>query len=362
MREEGGEPGGSGSDPGRGLPEVPSGFRRQEGERPGKKEPLAQVTERGDAPQQGDVPPARRRGESEAGFFPQGDEPGVSATGTAALPAAQREGEPAAHHPPQAAAPEVTAGALPSAVPPAQRRQDDRSYRPDRPLEGAPAGTAQSALSPAKLTQEPGLLQGGEPAAQEVEAATEPPRLPLAQRTKQAALPTPPATQAPTALLPTTAVAPVPSAPAAVSEVAPVGSALRKQEPEPPQVDEEPFVLKGQGPAPAAEGRIVLTGVTIDKNGLSLFTSGKVSDFRMITLVEPYSLVIDLVGAVNGVGLDKAPVEKFDLSHVRFRAFPEYLQITLDAEREEIIPYRSFKTDDGLRIDIKPRSSHHIGP
>ncbi|QWV96335.1 OmpA family protein [Geomonas nitrogeniifigens] len=327
------------------------------------KKPVALVPAQGNVAN-GDVPPAQRQGEPEARFFPQAADPGVTASGSALLPAAQRKGEETARYFPNAAAPELKEGAVPPPLPAAKRIQEPPAAYPDQPPEpGQVTARVAPALPAAQLPpQAVPLVEGAQPAP-ELKAAKEPPELPPAQLSKQAALPTPdtPATSAPTAL-PSIAAAPAALPLAAVSEAASVASALRKQEPEPVAPDEAPFELKATTPTPVPDGRIALTGITIDKDGLSLYTSGKVNEFNLITMVEPFSLVIDLYGAVNGIGLPKAPVEKFDLTTVRFREFPDHLQITLDAGREEIIPYRSFKTDTGLRINIKPRSSHHIGP
>ncbi|QWV92315.1 OmpA family protein [Geomonas oryzisoli] len=327
------------------------------------KKPVALVPTQGNVAN-GDVPPAQRQGEPEARFFPQAADPGVTASGSALLPAAQRKGEETARYFPNAAAPEVQEGAVPPPLPAAKRVQAPAAGSAgEPPAPGALAVKAAPALPAAQLPPPVAPRAEGAQPAPDVEAAKEPSPLPAAQRSKQAAqlIPDTPATAAPTALSPTTA-APAALTPAAVSEAASVASALRKQEPEAPAPDEAPFELKAATPTPVPDGRIALTGITIDKDGLSLYTSGKVNEFSLITMVEPYSLVIDLYGAVNGIGLPKAPVEKFDLTNVRFKEFPDHLQITLDAGREEIIPYRSFKTDTGLRINIKPRSSHHIGP
>ncbi|WP_224963058.1 OmpA family protein [Geomonas subterranea] len=330
---------------------------------PGKK-PVALVPAQGNVAVQGDVPPAQRQGEPEARIFPQGAGPGASASGSALLPAAQRKGEEVSRYFPAAAAPELKEGAVPPPLPEARRVQEppvayrDQAVPPPPVTVAAPGALPAGELSP----QAAPLAEGAQPAPLLTSSAPPPP-LPGAQRIKQAALPIPdtPVTSAPTAL-PSTAAAPAVPPLAAVPDAVPVASALRKQEPEAPAPDEAPFVLKAATPTPVPDGRIALTGITIDKDGLSLFTSGKVNEFSLITMVEPFSLVIDLYGAVNGIGLPKAPVEKFDLTNVRFREFPDHLQITLDAGREEIIPYRSYRTDTGLRINIKPRSSHHIGP
>ncbi len=327
------------------------------------KKPLALVPAQGNVANS-DVAPAQRQGEPEARFFPQAADPGVTASGSALLPAAQRKGEEEPRYFPQAAAAEVKEGAVSPPLPPAKRQAPDMAAYPDQPpQQSVPAVPVPGSVPAAQMVPSPGpLVDGAAPAAMIAKAPT-PPELPAAQRMKQAALPTPdtPATAAPNAL-PAPSVAPAAPEQAAATEAASVASALRKQEPEAPAPDEAPFVLKATTPTPVPDGRIALTGITIDKDGLSLYTSGKVSEFSLITMVEPFSLVIDLYGAVNGIGLPKAPVEKFDLTNVRFREFPDHLQITLDAGREEIIPYRSFKTDTGLRINIKPRSSHHIGP
>lgn len=282
------------------------------------------------------------------------------------VPFAQRKTEPSASYLPRGPAPGQGGGAAePSPLPSAQRKQDSS---PGYPVAGALAeegGAAQETPSVplAQRRQEAlaGYLPGGT-AAEQGSAAPEPPSVPLAQRMPQPLpLSSTPPPVAP-GVTPPPSSAPPAAALAAATDVPPLSSALRKQEPEPVAPDEEPFVLNAQGRPAGTPGKIALTGITIDKNGFSIFTDGRVSDFRMITQVEPYSLVIDIPGAVNGMGMLQAPVDKFDLLDVRFREFPDYLQITVNAGREQIIPYRSAKTDTGLRINIKPRSSHYIGP
>lgn len=327
------------------------------------KKPVALVPAQGNVAN-ADVAPAQRQGEPEARFFPQAADPAVTASGSALLPAAQRKGEEESRYFPQAAAADVKEGAAPPPLPPAKRQPAiPAAYPGEPPQQGAAAVPAPGGIPAAQLVPPPGPLAGGAAPPPRVATAPTPPELPAAQRMKQAQQPIPatPATAAPSAL-PVPSAAPAAPEQAAAAEAASVAAALRKQEPEAPAPDEAPFVLKATTPTPVPDGSIALTGITIDKDGLSLYTSGKVNEFSLITMVEPFSLVIDLYGAVNGIGLPKAAVEKFDLTDVRFREFPDHLQITLDAGREEIIPYRSFKTDTGLRINIKPRSSHHIGP
>ena len=133
-----------------------------------------------------------------------------------------------------------------------------------------------------------------------------------------------------------------------------------KKAPAPLPVEEEPFSLQAERPLKAPAGKIILTGVTIDKNGVDMTTSGTVKKFNIFTLTQPSRLVIDVYGAVNGLDVSRAVVNRFGLQSVRFGHHPDYLRIVLDAAREELLPYRASITKTGLRINLNP--SHLIGP
>ena len=107
-------------------------------------------------------------------------------------------------------------------------------------------------------------------------------------------------------------------------------------------------------------GKIILTGITIDKNGVDMTTSGAVKKFNIFTLTQPSRLVIDVYGALNGLDVSRAAVNRFGLEAVRFGHHADYLRIVLDAAREELLPYRASITKTGLRINLNP--SHLIGP
>ena len=133
-----------------------------------------------------------------------------------------------------------------------------------------------------------------------------------------------------------------------------------KKAPAPVPVEEEPFSLQAERPRKAPAGKIILNGITIDKNGFDMTTRGAVKKFNIFTLTQPSRLVIDVYGAVNGLDVSRAMVNRFGLQAVRFGHHADYLRIVLDAAREELLPYRANITKTGLKINLNP--SHLIGP
>jgi outer membrane beta-barrel protein len=140
--------------------------------------------------------------------------------------------------------------------------------------------------------------------------------------------------------------APIPVEPAPASPVtAPVTEA-----PVAAPVEEGPVTVLAEKQGTVPEGKIMLTGLTIDQNALEITTTAQVKSYKTFTLSQPSRLVIDINDAINGLGASRVPVHKFGILAVRLGTHPNFLRIVLDPEQGKLLPYRVVETAAGLKV------------
>lgn len=136
------------------------------------------------------------------------------------------------------------------------------------------------------------------------------------------------------------ALAAVSPAPAASPSPAPVA---------PPK--EPPLILMAES-SMALEGGLLVTGLRVDQDTISIMASGPIRDYKLLTLSEPSRLVIDIPDAVSGFTQKSIPINKLGISTARFESHPGYLRIFLDAAQWRMIPYRIDEAGASLKITI----------
>ena len=99
-------------------------------------------------------------------------------------------------------------------------------------------------------------------------------------------------------------------------------------------------------------GAILVSGMKVEENVLEFTANESIKNYKVLTLSQPSRLVIDVANGVNGLGVERIPVNKLGITTVRFESNPEYLRVILDAQEGLLIPYRIEETATGLKIII----------
>lgn len=123
--------------------------------------------------------------------------------------------------------------------------------------------------------------------------------------------------------------------------------------PEPVPVKMEPTSWQGEATT-VPDGKIMVTGMRIDKNALEITATERIRNYKVFTLSQSSRLVIDISNAVSGFAANRIPIHNLGIAAVRFGSFPDYLRIVLDAEQSELLPYRIEETEKGLKIIVVP--------
>jgi hypothetical protein len=123
--------------------------------------------------------------------------------------------------------------------------------------------------------------------------------------------------------------------------------------PEPAPVKMEPTSWQGEATT-VPEGKIMVTGMRIDKNALEITATEHIRNYKVFTLSQSSRLVIDISNAVSGFAANRIPIHNLGIAAVRFGSFPDYLRVVLDAEQSELLPYRIEETEKGLKIIVVP--------
>ncbi len=160
------------------------------------------------------------------------------------------------------------------------------------------------------------------------------------------AVATAPPMQEAVAIAPAPEVAkPAPSVEQPAIAPAPALPALQATEPAPaPPPAERPER------APTLPGKPVVTGIAIGDDGVEILSTEWIGDYRSFRLSQPARLVIDITGAVSGLGATKVPVNSFGFAAARIGSYPDRLRIVLDAAGKKLPPCRIVETDKGLKV------------
>jgi len=133
-------------------------------------------------------------------------------------------------------------------------------------------------------------------------------------------------------------------------------AAVQPAEQELKTVQEEPLQ---EGPSSwqaentiASEGKILITGMRVDKNEFDIFASQPIRNYKLFTLSQPSRLVVDIPNGESGFILKKVVINRLGIATVRFESYPDYLRIFFDAAQGRLIPYRVEETASGLKIIV----------
>lgn len=120
---------------------------------------------------------------------------------------------------------------------------------------------------------------------------------------------------------------------------------------EPVSAKVEPTSWQGEATT-APEGKIMVTGIRIDRNALEIIATGRIGNYKVFTLSQSSRLVIDIPNAVSGFEANRIPIHNLGIAAVRLWSYPDYLRVVLDAEQSELLPYRIEGTEKGLKIIV----------
>jgi len=102
----------------------------------------------------------------------------------------------------------------------------------------------------------------------------------------------------------------------------------------------------------ATEGKILITGMRVDKNEFEIIASGPIRNYKLFTLSQPSRLVIDIPNGESGFALKTVVINRLGIATVRFESYADYLRIFFDAAQGRLIPYRVKETATGLKIIV----------
>lgn len=138
--------------------------------------------------------------------------------------------------------------------------------------------------------------------------------------------------------------------------VKPVSPAVKEAKPEPKIVTEEPVQEEPSSwqaeNTIASPGKILITGMRVDKNEFELIATEPIRDYKLFTLSQPSRLVVDIANGESGFILKKVVINRLGIATVRFESYPDYLRIFFDAAQGRLIPYRIVETDRGLKVIV----------
>jgi outer membrane beta-barrel protein len=142
----------------------------------------------------------------------------------------------------------------------------------------------------------------------------------------------------------------------AVKEAAPTAVDVQQAEPVTKTVKEEPIqeeLSSWQAENTIAPvGKILVTGMRVEKNEFEIIATEPIRDYKLFTLSQPSRLVVDIANGESGFILKKVIINRLGIATVRFESYPDYLRIFFDAAQGRLIPYRIEETAKGLKIIV----------
>lgn len=120
------------------------------------------------------------------------------------------------------------------------------------------------------------------------------------------------------------------------------------EQPKPAEVVAAP-VLEPK-PAPAAPAEKIVSAVEVVDGAVAIVTGGTVEEYKAFTLKRPSRLVIDIMGAKNGLKRNTIPVKSYGVATARIGTYPDRVRIVFDSSRKAFPAYQVEKSDDGLRL------------
>lgn len=135
----------------------------------------------------------------------------------------------------------------------------------------------------------------------------------------------------------------------AVAVPAAVGPEPKTVKEEPSQEEQSSWQAENTIPS---EGKILVTGMRVNKNEFEIIASEPIRNYKIFTLSQPSRLVLDIANGESGFILKKVVINRLGIATVRFEAYPEYLRMFFDAAQGRMIPYRVEETATGLKIIV----------
>lgn len=126
---------------------------------------------------------------------------------------------------------------------------------------------------------------------------------------------------------------------------------VQQSVPEPQTTQEGPTSWQAENTT-ASAGKILITGMRVNKNEFEIIATKPIRDYKIFTLSQPSRLVADIANGESGFMLKQVIINRLGVATVRFESYPDYLRIYFDAAQGRMIPYRVEETDRGLKIIV----------
>jgi len=119
---------------------------------------------------------------------------------------------------------------------------------------------------------------------------------------------------------------------------------------EPKPVEVQPAPVEEPKPAAVVPTEKIVSAVNVVDGTVAIVTGGAVEEYKAFTLKRPSRLVIDIMGAKNGLKSKTIPVKSFGVANARIGTYPDRVRIVFDSSKKAFPAYQVEKSDDGLRL------------
>jgi hypothetical protein len=103
----------------------------------------------------------------------------------------------------------------------------------------------------------------------------------------------------------------------------------------------------------APAGKLLITGLSLEQNGLEIEASGPVRSYRVLTLTQPSRLVIEIKNGLSGFAQKSVPINRLGIATVSFENAGGVQRVILEGgSRMRLIPYRIQETASGLKVIV----------
>lgn len=103
----------------------------------------------------------------------------------------------------------------------------------------------------------------------------------------------------------------------------------------------------------APAGKLLITGLNLEQNGLEIVASGPVRSYRVVTLTQPSRLVIEIKNGLSGFAQKSVPINRLGIATVSFENSGGVQRVILEGgSRMRLIPYRIQETASGLKVIV----------
>jgi hypothetical protein len=103
----------------------------------------------------------------------------------------------------------------------------------------------------------------------------------------------------------------------------------------------------------APAGRLLITGLALEQNGLEIVAGERITSYRVLTLTQPSRLVIEIDNCVSGFAQKSVKINRLGIATVNFENSSGGLRVILEGgSRMQLIPYRIQETTKGLKVII----------